>query len=72
MPAAAKHGGSVTWSSGFSQAHAAVVDWLERQWRPGEQILVTLSNGEVVSCRVLSVDEDANMQVAPEHEVVIR
>jgi hypothetical protein len=49
----------------------AVVDQPERTWRLGEQILVTLPDGQVVRCRVLSVDEDGSMQVVPEHEVLI-
>jgi hypothetical protein len=28
-------------------------------------------DGQVMRCRVLSVDEDGSMQVVPEHEVVI-
>ena len=47
------------------------MDEPEQEWRPGEQILVTLPDGQVVRCRVLSVDEDGNMQVVPEHEVDI-
>jgi hypothetical protein len=43
----------------------AVVDEPERRWRSGEQILVTLPDGQVVRCRVLNVDEDGNMQVVP-------
>ena len=41
-------------------------------WGPGEQILVTLPDGQVVRCRVPSVDEHGTMQVVPEHEVMIR
>jgi len=49
----------------------AVVDEPEREWRPGEQILVTLPAGQVVHCRVLSIDEDGGMQVVPEHPVTL-
>jgi hypothetical protein len=47
------------------------VDESEGEWRPGEQIIVTLPDGQVVRCRILSVDEDGNMQVVPEYDVVI-
>jgi biotin-(acetyl-CoA carboxylase) ligase len=70
MAAVAKHGGQCDLDLGLSQAHASVVDMPEREWRRGEQILVTLSNDEVVSCRSSGVDEDGNMQVASEREVV--
>jgi hypothetical protein len=50
----------------------AVGDEPEQEWRAGDPILVTLPDGQVVRCRVLSVDEDGNMQVVPEHEVVVR
>ncbi len=46
------------------------MDEPEREWRPGEQILVTLPDGQVVRCRILRVDE-GSMQVVPEHDVVI-
>ena len=48
------------------------MDEPERERRPGEQILVTLSDGQVVRCRVLDVLDDGTVQVVPEHEVVVR
>ena len=48
------------------------MDKAEREWRPGERILVTLPDGQVVRCPILSVDEDGGMQVVPEHEVAFR
>jgi hypothetical protein len=33
---------------------------------------LSLPDGQVVRSRILSVDEDGNMQVVPEHVVVIR
>jgi hypothetical protein len=53
-------------------AHPVGVDKAEREWRPGERILVTLPDGQVVRCPILSVDKDGGMQVVPEHEVVFR
>jgi hypothetical protein len=44
----------------------------EWTWKPGEQILVTLPDGQVVRCRVVNVLDDGTVQVVPEHEVVVR
>jgi hypothetical protein len=44
----------------------------EREWRPGEQILVTLPDEQVVRCRVVNVLADGTVQVVPEHEVAVR
>jgi hypothetical protein len=49
----------------------AVMDEPEREWRPGEQILVDLPDGQVVRCRIVNVTEDGTVQVVPEHEVVV-
>jgi hypothetical protein len=49
----------------------AVVNEPAREWRPGEQILVTLPDGQMVRCRVVNVLDDGTVQVLPEHEVVI-
>jgi len=49
----------------------AVVNEPVREWRLGEQILVTLPDGQVVRCRVVNVLDDGAVQVVPEHEVVI-
>jgi len=49
----------------------AVVNERVREWRLGEQILVTLPDGQVVRCRVVNVLDDGAVQVVPEHEVVI-
>jgi hypothetical protein len=46
-----------------------VVDEPEREWRPGEQILVTLPDGQVVRCRVVNVTEDGTVPVVPENPV---
>ena len=48
------------------------MDESEHEWRPDEQILVTPPDGQVVRCRIISVDEDGSIQVVPEREVVIR
>jgi hypothetical protein len=48
------------------------MDEPERSWRLGEQILVTLPDGQVVRCRVVNVLDDGTVQVVPEHEVVVR
>jgi hypothetical protein len=44
----------------------------EREWRPGEQILVTLPDEQVVRCRVVNVLADGTVQAVPEHEVAVR
>ena len=49
----------------------AVVNEPAREWRLGEQILITLPDGQVVRCRVVNVLDDGTVQVLPEHEVVI-
>ena len=48
-----------------------IVDEPEPGWRLGDQILVTLPDGQVVRCRIVTVGEDGSYQVVPEHEVVI-
>ena len=40
-------------------------------WQPGDQILVTLPDGQVVRCRIVNVADDGSYQVVPEHEVAI-
>ena len=49
----------------------AVVNEPAREWRLGEQILITLPDGQVVRCCVVNVLDDGTVQVVPEHEVVI-
>jgi hypothetical protein len=43
-----------------------------RSRRPQRTILVTLPDGQVVRCRVVSILDDGTVQVVPEHEVVVR
>ena len=50
--------------------HAPPDNW-RRRAETGEQILVTLPDGQLVRCRLLIVDEDGSMQVVPEHEVIV-
>jgi translation initiation factor IF-1 len=38
----------------------------------GDRILVDLTDGQTVRCRVVNVKEDGTIQVAPKHAVVIR
>ena len=52
-------------------ACSAAVDESEPGWRPGDQVLVDLPDGQVVRCRIVNVTEDGTVQVVPEHEVVI-
>ena len=40
-------------------------------WRPGDNILVDLPDGQTFRCRIVSVKEDGTIQVVPEHAVVI-
>jgi hypothetical protein len=47
------------------------VDQLEPGWRPGDEIVVDLPNGQVARCRIVNVTEDGTVQVVPEHDVVI-
>jgi hypothetical protein len=47
------------------------VDEPEPGWRPGDEILVDLPDGQVARCRIVNVTEDGTVQVVPEHEVVI-
>jgi hypothetical protein len=47
------------------------VNELKPGWRPGDEILVDLPDGQRVRCRIINVTEDGTMQVVPEHEVVI-
>src|SRR5690242_12148219 len=61
----------MTWTSRPTRRMLAVVNEPAREWRPGEQILVTLPDGQVVRCRVVNVLDDGTVQVVPEHEVVI-
>jgi hypothetical protein len=49
----------------------AAVDESEREWHLGVQILVTLPDGQVVRCRVVSSLDDGTVQVVPMHEVVV-
>jgi hypothetical protein len=44
----------------------------EPDWRPGDQILVTLPGGEMVRCRIVNILDDGTVQVVPEHPVAIR
>ena len=60
-----------TWTSRPTRRMLAVVNEPAREWRPGEQILITLPDGQVVRCRVVNVLDDGTVQVVPEHEVVI-
>jgi hypothetical protein len=47
------------------------MDEQEPGWRTGDQILVTLPDGQVVRCRIVNVGEDGSLQVVPEQEVTI-
>jgi hypothetical protein len=47
------------------------VDESEQGWRPGDQILVDLPDGQTVRCRIVNVLEDGTVQVVPEHEVSV-
>ena len=47
------------------------VDEPEPGWRPSDQILVDLPDGQTVRCRVVNVKDDGAIQVVPEHAVVI-
>ena len=60
-----------TWTSRTTRRILAVVNEPARDWRLGEQILVTLPEGQVVRCRVVNVLDDGTVPVVPEHEVVI-
>ena len=60
-----------TWTSRPTTRMLALVNEPAREWRPGEQILLTLPDGQVVRCRVVNVLDDGTVQVVPEHEVVI-
>jgi hypothetical protein len=48
------------------------VDEPEQGWRPGDQILLTLPDDQVVRCRITNVLYDGTVQVVPEHEVTQR
>jgi hypothetical protein len=41
------------------------VNDLEPGWRPGDEILVDLPDGQRVRCRIINVAEDGTMQVVP-------
>jgi hypothetical protein len=43
----------------------------ESGWRPGDQVLVGLPDGQVGRCRIVNVTEDGTVQVVPDHDVVI-
>jgi hypothetical protein len=47
------------------------MDEPEPGWRPGDQILLTLPDGQVVRCRILNLRDDGTVQVVPEHEVIL-
>jgi hypothetical protein len=49
----------------------AAVDEPEPGWRPGDQLLVELPDGQTVRCRIVNLTDGGTIQVVPEHEVII-
>ena len=47
------------------------MDEPEPGWRPGDNILVALPDGQAVRCTIVNITEDGTIQVVPEHPVTI-
>jgi hypothetical protein len=47
------------------------VDDAEPGWRPGDQILIDLPDGQTVRCRIVNITDEGTIQVVPEHDVVV-
>ena len=47
------------------------VDEAEPGWRPGDQILIDLPDGQRVRARIVNITDEGTIQVVPEHDVVV-
>ena len=51
-------------------AHAGPVDEVEPGWRPGDQILIDLPDGQTVRARIVNITDEDTIQVVPDDDVV--
>lgn len=47
------------------------MDEAEPGWRPGDQILIDLPDGQTVRARIVNITDEGTIQVVPEHDVVL-